>query len=168
MTDKKKTTSKIIGIDLGTTNSCVSIMEGGTAKVIANAEGTRTTPSVVGYKDGERLVGIPAKRQAVTNPEKTIFSSKRFIAWDKPMWPKCRRVSPAGWSSQRCCRRRIIPAGGVRVDFRAWRHSPPGRTVLIGCAPIPIPCAISPGGSSTSRMATKVRSSGGPRRRAFV
>ena len=71
--------SKIIGIDLGTTNSCVSIMEGGTPKVIASAEGTRTTPSVVGYKDAERLVGIPAKRQAVTNPEKTIYSAKRFI-----------------------------------------------------------------------------------------
>jgi len=71
--------SKVIGIDLGTTNSCVAIMEGGSAKVIANAEGTRTTPSIVSYKDEERLVGIPAKRQAVTNPEKTIFSSKRFI-----------------------------------------------------------------------------------------
>ena len=76
MTQKK---SKVIGIDLGTTNSCVAIMEGKSAKVIDNAEGTRTTPSVVSYKDGERLVGIPAKRQAVTNPEKTIFSAKRFI-----------------------------------------------------------------------------------------
>lgn len=76
MTQKK---SKVIGIDLGTTNSCVAIMEGGSAKVIANAEGTRTTPSIVSYKDGERLVGIPAKRQAVTNPEKTLFSTKRFI-----------------------------------------------------------------------------------------
>ncbi len=71
--------SKIIGIDLGTTNSCIAIMEGGDAKVIANIEGTRTTPSLVSYKDGERLVGIPAKRQAVTNPEKTLFSTKRFI-----------------------------------------------------------------------------------------
>lgn len=78
MADKKKT-NKVIGIDLGTTNSCISIMEGGTPKVIANAEGTRTTPSVVSYKENERLVGIPAKRQAVTNPEKTIFSAKRFI-----------------------------------------------------------------------------------------
>jgi molecular chaperone DnaK len=69
----------IIGIDLGTTNSCVAIMEGGTAKVIANAEGARTTPSVISYKDNERLVGIPAKRQAVTNPEKTLYSTKRFI-----------------------------------------------------------------------------------------
>jgi len=71
--------SKIIGIDLGTTNSCVSIMEGGSHKVIANAEGTRTTPSIISYKDKERLVGVPAKRQAVTNPEKTLFSTKRFI-----------------------------------------------------------------------------------------
>ncbi len=71
--------SKIIGIDLGTTNSCVSIMEGGSPKVIANAEGGRTTPSIVGYKGGERLVGTAAKRQAVTNPERTVFSSKRFI-----------------------------------------------------------------------------------------
>lgn len=77
-TQQKK--SKIIGIDLGTTNSCVAVMEGGVPKVIANAEGTRTTPSVVAYKaNGERLVGIPAKRQAVTNPENTITSSKRFI-----------------------------------------------------------------------------------------
>jgi molecular chaperone DnaK len=75
----KQTKSKIIGIDLGTTNSCVAIMEGGSPKVIANAEGGRTTPSVVGYKGGERLIGIAAKRQAVTNPERTIFSSKRFI-----------------------------------------------------------------------------------------
>lgn len=71
--------SKIIGIDLGTTNSCVAVMEGGEATVIPNAEGARTTPSVVASKDGERLVGVPAKRQAVTNPKNTIFSAKRFI-----------------------------------------------------------------------------------------
>lgn len=70
---------RIIGIDLGTTNSCVAIMEGGTPKVIASAEGTRTTPSIVAFKGSERLAGIPAKRQAVTNPENTITSSKRFI-----------------------------------------------------------------------------------------
>lgn len=70
----------IIGIDLGTTNSCVAVMLGGTPTVIASAEGTRTTPSVVAYnKDNQRLIGIPAKRQAVTNPENTITSSKRFI-----------------------------------------------------------------------------------------
>jgi len=70
--------SKIIGIDLGTTNSCVSIMEGKGAKVIENAEGTRTTPSVVSFGD-EQLVGTPAKRQAVTNPTNTVFASKRLI-----------------------------------------------------------------------------------------
>jgi molecular chaperone DnaK len=71
---------KIIGIDLGTTNSCVAVMEGGEAKVIANAEGQRTTPSVVAYTDsGERLVGLPAKRQAITNPNNTVFSIKRFV-----------------------------------------------------------------------------------------
>src|SRR6478672_9615283 len=71
---------KIIGIDLGTTNSCVSIMEGGEPKVLVNEEGARTTPSVVAFtKDGERLVGQIAKRQAVTNPENTIYSAKRFI-----------------------------------------------------------------------------------------
>ncbi len=76
MTNKKK---RIIGIDLGTTNSCVAVMEGGSTVVIANAEGARTTPSVIAYKGPERLVGIPAKRQAVTNPDKTLYSSKRFI-----------------------------------------------------------------------------------------
>jgi molecular chaperone DnaK len=72
--------AKIIGIDLGTTNSCVAILEGGEPKVLTNEEGARTTPSVVGFtKDGEKLVGQIAKRQAVTNPENTIYSSKRFI-----------------------------------------------------------------------------------------
>jgi molecular chaperone DnaK len=71
---------KIIGIDLGTTNSCVAVMEGGQPVVIANAEGARTTPSIVGFaKNGERLVGQVAKRQAITNPEKTIYSIKRFM-----------------------------------------------------------------------------------------
>ncbi|MBR0217788.1 MAG: Hsp70 family protein, partial [Clostridia bacterium] len=70
--------SKIIGIDLGTTNSCVAVMEGGEPVVIANAEGSRTTPSVVAFtKDGERLVGQIAKRQAITNPDRTISSIKR-------------------------------------------------------------------------------------------
>lgn len=76
---KEQKKGKIIGIDLGTTNSCVAVMEGGTPKVIASAEGSRTTPSVVGFKGDQRLVGIPAKRQAVTNPENTVFSAKRFI-----------------------------------------------------------------------------------------
>lgn len=70
--------SKVIGIDLGTTNSCVAVMEGGEAVVIPNAEGNRTTPSVVAFsKDGERMVGQVAKRQAITNPDRTISSIKR-------------------------------------------------------------------------------------------
>jgi len=71
--------SRIIGIDLGTTNSCVSVMQGGEPEIIVSSEGSRTTPSIIAYKNGERLVGVPAKRQAVTNPENTIFSAKRFI-----------------------------------------------------------------------------------------
>src|SRR3989338_2198245 len=78
MAERKKS-KKIIGIDLGTTNSCVAVMEGSEAKVITNQEGGRTTPSVVAFKGAERLVGIPAKRQAVTNPENTVHSAKRFI-----------------------------------------------------------------------------------------
>ena len=74
---------KIIGIDLGTTNSCVAVMEGGQPTVIANQEGARTTPSVVAFtKNGERLVGEPAKRQAVTNSDKTISSIKRHMGTD--------------------------------------------------------------------------------------
>src|SRR5678809_619692 len=77
---EQKRMSKVIGIDLGTTNSVVAVMEGGEPTVIVNQEGGRTTPSVVGFtKDGERLVGQVAKRQAVTNPENTIFSIKRFM-----------------------------------------------------------------------------------------
>lgn len=72
--------SKIIGIDLGTTNSCVAVMENGTVKVIENSEGARTTPSIVAYADeGEILVGATAKRQAVTNPKNTLFAVKRLI-----------------------------------------------------------------------------------------
>ena len=71
---------KTIGIDLGTTNSCVSVIEAGKATVITNSEGDRTTPSVIAFtKNDEKLVGQPAKRQAVTNPENTVFSSKRFM-----------------------------------------------------------------------------------------
>jgi len=82
---------KIIGIDLGTTNSCVSVMENGKAKVIENAEGTRTTPSIIAYmEDGEVLVGAPAKRQAVTNPKNTLYGVKRLIGrrFDEPMVQK--------------------------------------------------------------------------------
>jgi molecular chaperone DnaK len=89
--------SKIIGIDLGTTNSCVAIMDGKTPKVIENAEGVRTTPSVVAIlEDGERLVGQPAKRQAVTNPENTLFAIKRLIgrAFTDPMVEKDKGMVP--------------------------------------------------------------------------
>src|SRR6201987_3786618 len=78
--------AKTIGIDLGTTNSCMAVLEGGEPTVNPNAEGGRTTPSVVAFtKDGQRLVGAPARRQQVTNPENTIFSIKRFMGrkWDE-------------------------------------------------------------------------------------
>ena len=77
---------KTIGIDLGTTNSAMAVLEGGEPTVIPNAEGGRTTPSVVGFtKDGQRLVGAPARRQQVTNPQNTVFSIKRFVGrkWDE-------------------------------------------------------------------------------------
>jgi molecular chaperone DnaK len=89
--------AKVIGIDLGTTNSCVAVMEGGKPKVIENSEGARTTPSVVAFtKDGERLVGQPAKRQAVTNPDNTIFAVKRLIGrrFDDPVTKKDTELVP--------------------------------------------------------------------------
>ena len=89
--------AKVIGIDLGTTNSCVAIMEGGTAKVLENSEGARTTPSIVAFTvDGERLVGQTAKRQAVTNPENTIFAVKRLIgrSYDDPITQKDAKIVP--------------------------------------------------------------------------
>ena len=89
--------AKVIGIDLGTTNSCVAVMEGGKPKVIENAEGARTTPSIVAFaKDGERLIGQPAKRQAVTNPDNTIFAVKRLIGrrFDDPITKKDTELVP--------------------------------------------------------------------------
>ena len=88
---------KVIGIDLGTTNSCVAVMDGKSSKVIENAEGMRTTPSIVAFSDdGERLVGQPAKRQAVTNPERTFFAVKRLIGrrYDDPMVEKDKKLVP--------------------------------------------------------------------------
>jgi molecular chaperone DnaK len=88
---------KVIGIDLGTTNSCVAVMDGKNAKVIENSEGARTTPSIVAFADGdERLVGQPAKRQAVTNPENTVFAVKRLIGrrYDDPMVEKDKKLVP--------------------------------------------------------------------------
>src|SRR3569623_2802801 len=89
--------AKVIGIDLGTTNSCVAVMEGQQAKVIENEEGQRTTPSVVAFgKDGEVMVGQPAKRQAGTNPENTIFAIKRLIGrrYDDPTVEKDKKLVP--------------------------------------------------------------------------
>ena len=104
---------KIIGIDLGTTNSCVSVMEGNEPVVIANSEGNRTTPSVVGFiENGDRKVGDPAKRQAITNPHNTVYSIKRFmgetydrvqktrLAWKSMAVSTLRRKSALS-----CCRR---------------------------------------------------------------
>src|SRR6476620_7506497 len=88
---------KVIGIDLGTTNSCVAVMEGGEPVVIPNSEGSRTTPSVVAFTEsGERLVGQIAKRQAITNPENTIFAIKRLIGrrFDDPLVQKAMKVLP--------------------------------------------------------------------------
>jgi molecular chaperone DnaK len=91
--------AKVIGIDLGTTNSCVAVMDGKTPKVIENSEGGRTTPSIVAFtSDGERLVGQPAKRQAVTNPKRTIFAVKRLIGrrYDDPTVEKDKKLVPYG------------------------------------------------------------------------
>ena len=95
--EQGKDMAKVIGIDLGTTNSCVAVMEGSTPKVIENSEGARTTPSIVAFTDdGERLVGQPAKRQAVTNPERTIFAIKRLIgrSFDDPISKKDMALVP--------------------------------------------------------------------------
>lgn len=110
---------KVIGIDLGTTNSCVAVMEGGTAKVIENAEGGRTTPSMVAFSDsGERLVGQASKRQAVTNPENTLFAIKRLIGrrFEDPMTQKDIGLVPY----------KIIKAdnGDAWVDSRGEKYSP--------------------------------------------
>ena len=109
---------KVIGIDLGTTNSCVSVMEGGEPKVIANAEGFRTTPSVVAFsKSGERLVGLVARRQAVTNPKNTIYSIKRFMG---RKFERGRERSQAGALRSRAGRgrRRARDAPGARNSRR--------------------------------------------------
>jgi molecular chaperone DnaK len=116
--------SKVIGIDLGTTNSVVAVMEGGEASVIVNQEGGRTTPSVVGFaKDGERLVGQVAKRQAVTNPENTVFSIKRF------MGRKHAEVAPeTGRVPYRVAK---ADNGDAWVDVRGKRYSPPEISAMI-------------------------------------
>src|SRR6059058_6643609 len=93
---------KVIGIDLGTTNSCVAVMESGEPVVIPNAEGARTTPSIVAInKSGERLVGEVAKRQAITNPENTVYSIKRFMGrkYEDPEVDRDKRLYAFPWTS---------------------------------------------------------------------
>src|SRR6056297_1127818 len=110
--------AKVIGIDLGTTNSCVAIMDGTQARVIENAEGARTTPSIVAFADDERLVGQPAKRQAVTNPENTIFAVKRLIG---------RRVTDAEVTKDKdIVAYKIIDGGNgdAWVEARGEKYSP--------------------------------------------
>ena len=115
---------KVIGIDLGTTNSVVAVMEGGDPIVIPNAEGGRTTPSVVGFtKDGERLVGQVAKRQAVTNPESTIFSIKRFMG---------RKHAEVTAEAARVPYKVVAAANGdVWVEVRGKRYSPPEISAMV-------------------------------------
>ena len=115
---------KIIGIDLGTTNSVVAVMEGGQPTVIANQEGARTTPSVVAFtKSGERLVGQVAKRQAITNPENTIFSIKRFMG----------RRSDEVSEEQKMVPYKVVRGdnGDARVEARAQKYSPPEISAMI-------------------------------------
>src|ERR1043166_6029119 len=116
--------SRVIGIDLGTTNSVVAVMEGGEPAVIVNQEGARTTPSVVGFaKEGERLVGQVAKRQAVTNPENTVFSIKRFMG------------RKHGEVAQEAARvpYKVVKAdnGDARVEVRGKKSSPPEISAMI-------------------------------------
>jgi molecular chaperone DnaK len=117
---------KVIGIDLGTTNSCVAVMEGGEAVVIPNAEGARTTPSIVAInKNGERLVGEVAKRQAITNPENTIYSIKRFMGrkYDEPEVDRDRRLVPY----------KVVraPNGDAWVEVQGKQYSPPEISAMI-------------------------------------
>src|SRR5215831_416449 len=115
--------AKIIGIDLGTTNSCVAVMEGGEPKVIANEEGGRTTPSVVGFtKTGERLVGQVAKRQAITNPENTVYSIKRFMG---------RRYDEVGEEMKMVPYKVVRQGDHVAVEAQGKDHTPPQISALI-------------------------------------
>ncbi|HAT09977.1 MAG TPA: molecular chaperone DnaK, partial [Planctomycetes bacterium] len=115
---------KIIGIDLGTTNSCVAVMEGGEPVVIASKEGTRTTPSVVGFvENGERLIGQMARNQAITNPENTVFSIKRFMG---------RRHSEVE-SEEKLVPYKVVGAREelVKVDVRGKQYTPPEISAMI-------------------------------------
>ena len=115
---------KIIGIDLGTTNSVVAVMEGGEVKVIANQEGNRITPSVVAFTDkGDRIVGDPAKRQAITNPRRTIYSIKRFMG---------RRHSEVG-DEEKLVPYKIVggPEEPVKVEIDGKNFTPPEISAMI-------------------------------------
>jgi molecular chaperone DnaK len=115
--------AKIIGIDLGTTNSCVAVMEGGEAKVIPNEEGGRTTPSIVAFtKSGERLVGQVAKRQAITNPENTIFSVKRFMG---------RRMNEVGDEMKMVPYKVIAKGDGIVIQAQGKDYTPPEISAMI-------------------------------------
>ncbi|MBM3243158.1 molecular chaperone DnaK [Candidatus Poribacteria bacterium] len=115
--------SKVIGIDLGTTNSCVAILEGGEPKVIPNAEGGRTTPSVVAFtRDGERLVGQVAKRQAITNPKNTVFSIKRFMG---------RRYNEATEEMKKVPYQVVSSNGNAKVKIGDREYSPPEISAMI-------------------------------------
>ncbi len=115
---------KTIGIDLGTTNSCVAILEGGEPNVLENAEGGRTTPSVVGFAEsGDRLVGTVAKRQAVMNPENTIFSIKRFMGRKEAEVKEEETMVPYEVEAS--------PNGDVRIDVRGKQYSPPEISAII-------------------------------------
>jgi molecular chaperone DnaK len=115
---------KTIGIDLGTTNSCVAVMEGGEPTVLENAEGGRTTPSVVAFAEsGDRLVGTVAKRQSVTNPENTIFSIKRFMGRKEAEVKEEETIVPYKVEAG--------PNGDVRVDVRGKQYSPPEISAMI-------------------------------------
>jgi molecular chaperone DnaK len=115
--------SKVIGIDLGTTNSCVAILEGGEPKVIPNAEGGRTTPSVVAFtKDGERLVGQVAKRQAITNPKNTVFSIKRFMG---------RRYNEVAEEMKKVPYQVVSSNGNAKVKIGDREYAPPEISAMI-------------------------------------
>jgi len=115
--------AKIIGIDLGTTNSCVAVMEGGEAKVIPNEEGGRTTPSVVAFtKSGERLVGQVAKRQAITNPENTIYSIKRFMG---------RRLNEVGDELKMVPYKVVAKGDNIVVVAQGKEYTPPEISAMI-------------------------------------
>src|ERR671930_1655039 len=116
--------ARTIGIDLGTTNSCMAILEGGDPTVIENAEGARTTPSVVAFSQGgERLVGTVAKRQAVTNPQNTVFSIKRFMGRKEAEVREEEQIVPY----------KVVagPGGDARVEAGDKQHSPPEISAMI-------------------------------------